>query len=88
MSVYRIAPAFVAPENAPRRCEVCGLRVTRVGEESRVAYERLGRGDRLGAMLECLAGGSLLHGDDVGCPGPPRLELMPLWRALLELVVG
>lgn len=28
------------------------------------------------------------HGGLLDCPGPPRLELVPWWRALLELAVG
>lgn len=72
---------------SPVCCNICGLPIARI-EDTGAAYGALLEGRTVVAMLACLAGGSELHGESVGCPGAPRLELVPIWRALLDLLVG
>lgn len=61
---------------ARERCDVCGLELELVDVDAL----------RMGAATLMIL--TRRHGDFARCPGRPRLELVPWWLALLELVVG
>lgn len=76
----------VAPTPA-ERCDECGLELEQpvelddddapwrgIAAETVIAFRRA-------RILR-----ERFHGEHAQCPGPPRVELVPVWRALLELV--
>jgi len=77
MRHYRASSAPAPAE----RCDVCGLEI-----EAMPYDDEPWRGLALETLRVLTE--KRKHGDVYPCPGPPRLELVPLWRAVIELLVG
>lgn len=78
MTPYRSPARAFLDRLAPREtCETCGLQIVR---------EPIPDGLSFAQESVFVLTRTTLHGFNWRCPGPPRLALVPWWRALWEFL--